>query len=369
MMTQSEQHYTNETATVEQVLYGLPKTHKPGNPMRPIISAVGSFNHEAAKWLSNILASLRHHSTAVRDTFSFVKEIRKDDVRGCVIASFDVKSLFTNIPLKFTTNLLIIKSLFHDGCTQFQGISQTQIKKLLKWICQSTTFQFNGKFYKQIDGVAMGWTIAPLLADVIMNYVIDQALTKNNVQNKPIVLWRYVDDIFVAFNDMSSLNIFFNALNNVHNNITFTKELECGDSLAHLDVLIEKSQTGIQTTYRKPTHSGIYTHWTSFIPHYQKRVLVFGLLERAYKIASAYNAIHNEFMKIKSMLIKSVYPKAYIDRCIMKYLNPKHEAPINSFSKNRQWQPPSACVSPTWGNFLRSPRRNTKTYHRYAIMP
>jgi len=45
--------------------------------------------------------------------------------------------------------------------------------------------------------------IAPLLADVIMNYVIDQALTKINVQNKPIVLWRYVDDIFVAFNDMT----------------------------------------------------------------------------------------------------------------------------------------------------------------------
>ena len=99
-------------------LYGLPKTHKPGNPMRPIISAVGSFNHEAAKWLSNIQAALRHHSTIVRDTFSFVKEIQKNDLRGCVMASFDVKSLFTNIPWKFTTNL-IVKSLFHDGYTQF----------------------------------------------------------------------------------------------------------------------------------------------------------------------------------------------------------------------------------------------------------
>jgi len=48
----------------------------------------------------------------------------------CLMASFDVKSLFTNIPLKFTTNL-IVKSLFHDDCTQFQGISQTQMKKLL----------------------------------------------------------------------------------------------------------------------------------------------------------------------------------------------------------------------------------------------
>jgi len=133
------------------------------------------------------------------------------------------------------------------------------MKKLLNWIYQSATFLFNGKFYKKIDGVAMRSPIAPLHVDVIMNCVTDQALTKINVQNKPIVLWRYVDDIFVAFNDMSALDIFFNTLNSVHNDITFTKELECGDSLAFLDVLIEKSQTGIQTTtYRKPTHSGLY---------------------------------------------------------------------------------------------------------------
>ena len=74
-----------------------------------------------------------------------------------------------------------------------------------------------------------------------MNHVIDQALTKINVQNKPIALWRYVDDIFVAFNDMSALDIFFNTLNSVHSNITFAKELECGDSLAFLDVLIQGS--------------------------------------------------------------------------------------------------------------------------------
>ena len=91
---------------VPHLLYWLPKTHKPGNPMRPIISAEGSFNHKAAKWLSNVLAPLRHHSEIVRDTFIFVKEIQNNDLRGCVMASFDVKSLFTNIPLKFTTNLI-----------------------------------------------------------------------------------------------------------------------------------------------------------------------------------------------------------------------------------------------------------------------
>jgi len=177
----------------------------------------------------------------------------------------------------------------------------------------------------------MGSPIAPLLADVIMNYVVDQALTKINVQNKPIVLWCYVDDIFVAFNDMT----FSLMPTTVY--ITFTKELECGDSLAFLDALIEKSRTGIQTTlYRKPIHSGLYTHWTSFIPHHQKRNLVVGLLDQAYKIASTYNAIHNEFMNIKSMMIKNGYPKAYLDRYIMKYLTRNMKLPLILSRKTRQ---------------------------------
>ena len=56
--------------------------------------------------------------------------------------------------------------------------------------------------------------------------IIDHALTNINVQNKPNTLWRYADDIFVASNDKSELNIFFKALINVYNNITFTNEFE-----------------------------------------------------------------------------------------------------------------------------------------------
>ena len=57
---------------------------------------------------------------------------------------------------------------------------------------------------------------------VIIN-VIDQALTNSNVQNKPNALWHYVDDVIVAFNDKSELNVFFKALNNVYNNSILPK--------------------------------------------------------------------------------------------------------------------------------------------------
>jgi len=161
------------------------------------------------------------------------------------------------------------------------------------------------------------------------------------------------------------------SLNSVHNNITFTKELECGDSLTFLDVLIENTQSGIQTTtYRKPTHSGLYTHWISFIPHHQKRNLVFGLLDRAYKIASTYNSIHSEFMNIKRMLIRNGYPKAYIDRCIMKYLNKKYETSVNSFTITPPMTTTINMRLPHLGEISYEVRREMqRLVHRYAIMP
>ena len=55
-------------------------------------------------------------------------------------------------------------------------------------------------------------------------------------------------------------------------------------------------------------------------------------------------------MKIKCMLIKNGYPKAHLDRCIMKYLSKKHEASINSLTKK----------TPE-GNFVGSPQRDVKT--------
>jgi len=67
-------------------------------------------------------------------------------------------------------------------------------------------------------------------------------------QIKPIVVWRCVDDMFAAFNDMSVLDIFFNALCSVRKTPVLPKNWSVAiPSLTLLDVLIEKSQTAIQT--------------------------------------------------------------------------------------------------------------------------
>ena len=129
---------------------------------------------------------------------------------------------------------------------------------------------------------------------------------------RPDLLSRYVDDLFLLFPNEDSLNRFFTNINSVHRNIVFTKELETNNCLHFLDVSIEKTSTGfITSTYRKPTHTGLYSKWSSFVPLHRKRNLVNSLLRRAYDIASSYRLVHTEFMNIKRMLSRNGYPQQF----------------------------------------------------------
>ena len=175
-------------------MYGLPKVHKDGTPLRPILASTGSFNHECAKWLSDILSPLRSHSTNLKDTFSLTDEVKNLSLNDSVMYSFDVVSLFMNIPLQFTLQL-ILDTIFKDNIETFYNLNKRRLKTLLNWAASSTTLQFQGKYSEQVDGIAMGSPIAPMLADIFMNYVIEEALSTSQ-QNRPTVLLRYVDDLF-----------------------------------------------------------------------------------------------------------------------------------------------------------------------------
>ena len=128
------------------------------------------------------------------------------------------KAFFTNIPLSFTLNL-ILESIYVDNTIEWNGLNKSRLLKLLSWSTKNITFQFNNKFYKQLDGVAMGSPIGPLLADVMINYVIDKAIERTPLDHKPKFFCRYVDDCFATFTNTSSIEIFLRNLNSVHSQI------------------------------------------------------------------------------------------------------------------------------------------------------
>ena len=85
-------------------------------------------------------------------------------------------------------------------------------------------FLFNDEMFDQIDGVAMGSPLGPVLANLFM------WLSKYK-GNKPVVYTRYVDDIFCIFKNEHDASLFFDYLNNQHQNIPFTCEKEVNGKL------------------------------------------------------------------------------------------------------------------------------------------
>ena len=213
-----------------------------------------------------------------------------------------MKSLFTNIPLDFTLNLILDK-LFIDQSTKIFGMNRKHFKKLLDWTCKNGTLQFNGKFYKQVDGVAMGSPQAPAIADICLNWLLEEVFKKTTASFN---IFRYVDDLFLAFDNSEVIEDTFNAFNSIHNKIQFTRESEVENQLAFLDVHIMKTRKGVETKiFRKPTFTGLYINWQSYVPLKFKKNLLFTLLDRAYKICNSHAFIHQEFQKISTLLQKN----------------------------------------------------------------
>ena len=139
-------------------------------------------------------------------------------------------------------------------------------KKLLRMALQNNFFNFDGKIYKQTDGVAMGSPLGPSLANAFLCFHEQIWLNDCPEDFKPVYYRRYVDDIFALFRSPDHLEKFTNYLNSKHKNIKFTYEKESNNSLPFLDILISRSENGFKTSvYHKPTFSGVYSNFNSFI--------------------------------------------------------------------------------------------------------
>ena len=104
--------------------YGLPKVHKSGMPLRPIVSSIGSLTYDTSKELSRILKPLVGRSHHVQNNQEFLKQL--GDIKlgpDDIIMSYDVKALFTSVPIK--PALKIIQKLLEEDQTLPQRTTMT----------------------------------------------------------------------------------------------------------------------------------------------------------------------------------------------------------------------------------------------------
>ena len=158
-------------------------------------------------------------------------------------------------------------------------ISSDDLTKLFKLATCETYFLFNGKSYDQIDDVAMGSPLAPVLDNLFKGD--NEKLCRENFQMTPPSYYRrYVDDIFSVFNNSFEAKECFNYLNTRHLNIKFAMETKVNKIIPFLDVLIDNSQNILKTsTYHKSTYTGLVLTYTSFTSRFYKIGLIKFLID------------------------------------------------------------------------------------------
>ena len=142
------------------LLYGLPKVHKPEVPFRPIVSFRQSPTYKLSSHFSDLLSSLVVWSaSAVRNsrdfsTFVISQVLTTDEV----LVSFDVKSLFTNVPTDLAIKVARRRLEMDETLEDRTGMSVNDIISLLE-LCLSATFMsFRGAHYQQCF-LALPWAL------------------------------------------------------------------------------------------------------------------------------------------------------------------------------------------------------------------
>lgn len=231
-------------------LYGLIKVHKNGLPTRPIVSACNSPGFKLSKWLTNVLQNnFGVKGYHVKNSLEVVNRLNGLTISADEeMVSFDVVSMFTSIPISLILSIISeSNNITVDNHIFYKPLLMDMLSFLLT---DCAIFQWNNKIYKQIDSLAMGSPLSPILANIVMTRIMNLVIPKLKIS--PKILCIYVDDSFCIINKEST-NLMLIELNKFHKNIKFTIEKENNGKLAFLNLNISHQNGSVITNwYRKP---------------------------------------------------------------------------------------------------------------------
>lgn len=299
-------------------LYFLPKAHKPKTPLRPIMSGLKSPTIAISKWLDGLLRPLfdrLSYDTTIQNGVQLVKQIEKwsqDHLTSTTsFVTMDVTDLYTMIPQE--GGVTAIKKLLEAyNLKQIDGVKRGIILALTRFVITNNYFFFDGTYYKQIRGGAMGSPLTLTVANAYM-YFVEQPIAKW-AKRTCSVYYRYIDDLFIMSNvHVDTLKGLMNFWNRLDVNIKFSESI--GQTAEYLDVKLENKEGRLVTgVFHKTSHEPYFLPFQSTHVHHIKKNIPFAALVRAIRYSSTYDAFKREESHISMSLLLNGYPSRFILR-------------------------------------------------------
>jgi len=311
-------------------LKALIKLHEENHPIRPLVNFVTAPSYFISKYIKNQLTTKLNLSNTynIKNNHELLEKLHNITVtENTKIMSFDIKNLYTNIPVPETLN--IIKNKIKNDLESINLIND------LKIILSQNYFQFNNKFYNMKDGLAMGSPLSSIISETFLqeyeNKTVENLKAKYN-----IITWiRYVDDILcIVEENIDISDEILNTLNTQHPNLQYTLERESNNSISFLDIKITKNYTNKKfdfTIHRKETSTNTIINKKSQHPIQHKIAAITALTNRM-KIVSKYTETKEEIITIKEIVHANGYNTDIIRRIMNKQKKTEHKT-----DDNRQW--------------------------------
>ena len=341
-------YITNFTFT-ESYFYGLPKVHKSEvisnailvqhtecikilNPddlkFRPIVGGPNCVTQRLSHFIDIILKPLCCEVPSfIRDDLEFLNHLPTTVNPNSELISFDVVSLYTNIPHDLGISAITFWLENKRNIVQ-DRFSKDFILETVKIILERNVFYFDGKFYRQKRGTAMGTKMAPTYATLVLGYLehilYEQLLNSYGQEFASYVRqnWkRFLDDCFIIWNSDIPVEIFHTELNSLNDQIRFTinrSKIE----MPFLDVLIRISTNNniITDIFSKDTDTHMYLNFRSSHPKHIKINIPFNLASRIITITNTEELRDTRLRELRLYLKNQQYPEEIVEHGIQKAL-------------------------------------------------
>ncbi|CAF4406024.1 unnamed protein product, partial [Rotaria magnacalcarata] len=298
-------------------LYYLPKAHKPGTPLRPIISGLKHPTIKISKFLDDLLRALFDQmasNSTVTSGFELIQKLQEWSTvnmrQDTIFCTIDVTDLYTMVPQ--AEGVLSLKKMLDQ--LKLKEIGKLKIEtiiRLSRFVMTNNYFSYNGQFYRQVRGGAMGSPLTLTISNCFM-YFFERQIA-NQIRNSCGLYFRYIDDIFITINwPVRHLLKQIDRWNKFDENIKLSANI--GSTVNFLDLSIENQDGQLYTTiFQKPSYEPYYLPFNSIHPLHMKKNIPFAMLLRAIRYCSTFQTYLNEREKLRMALLLNKYPNKIID--------------------------------------------------------
>lgn len=348
ILTKDESDYITKYDWYTANFYGLPKahkseiirkaikdqrsnviiTHRPVDlTVRPIVGGWASPTSRLSAVIDSILQPLvKFVPSYVKDEKNILVNIPWELIKSKQgnFVTFDIKDMYSNIKLD-----LALQGVHYWFTNYNEHIDNRFTWKFIResiiFVMNHTTFEFDGKFYKQISGLAMGNRMSGCVADLSVGLCEIKLYNNLKIVKNPEYsnyvekyLQRYKDDIFIYLAlDMGDPSELQNFLNGMNSCLQFTMETS-PISGTFLSIRIFKNSTDI---FYKDTNAHAYMTYSSCHPRHVKVAIPFNLGNRIMERVSVPSTRNSRLQELWGHLLSRGYPKKLLLQTNNKLLN------------------------------------------------